>query len=57
MVLPKTSDIHNIGGSRWRFSSDKVVVKLDGKWKEEVSWGTRLLFNLLGGKMNRAYGY
>ncbi|NQV49071.1 MAG: sulfotransferase [Candidatus Marinimicrobia bacterium] len=57
MLTPSVEHIHNIGGSRWRYAHKPIEIKLDEKWKNELSFGSRLLFNLLGGKLNKAYGY
>lgn len=57
MLHPQASNIHNIGGSRWRFSDRPIEIKLDQKWKAELSPGTRWLFRLIGGKLNQSYGY
>jgi len=57
MVYPKVNNIHNIGGSRWRFSNRPIEIKLDQKWETELGVVTRWLFRLIGGKLNQSYGY
>ncbi len=57
MLTPSVDHIHNIGGSRWRYSDTPVEIKLDEKWENELGFSSRLLFNLFGGKLNKAYGY
>lgn len=57
MVNPLLDNIHNIGGSRWRFSDHPITIELDEKWTSELSWVSMQLFNLLGGWLNRKYGY
>lgn len=57
MLDPNLGDNHNIGGSRWRFSDRVISVKLDDKWRSEVSGLTKFIFNIFGGRLNRSYGY
>ena len=57
MMNPSTKDLHNIAGSRWRFTDESVRVNLDDKWRSEVNLSARLLFRLLAGSLNRGYGY
>ena len=60
MSSPSSKNIHTIGGSRWRFTqslSGTFQIKLDERWKTELSNSDRLVFNLIGGFLNRIYGY
>ena len=57
MLTPDLDNNHNISGSRWRFSEDDVVIKLDEKWKHQIGPGIKLLFQMIGGRLNKKYGY
>ena len=45
-----------VGGNRMRESGDESVF-LDETWKQELSYRYRIAFTLLGGWLNRLYGY
>jgi hypothetical protein len=58
LLNPTTQSIHNISGSRWRFKSEqKVEVKIDERWRRELSQRDKLTFAVVGGLLNRAYGF
>jgi len=57
MLKPTLQNNHNIGGSRWRFSNKAIEIRLDDKWKNELEWHSKTLFNLLGSRLNKKYGY
>ncbi len=45
-----------IGGNRMRKNTSNEIV-LDERWKRELSWQHRTLFGILGGWLNKLYGY
>ena len=47
---------HNISGSRWRYQADRVI-RLDESWRTELARHRLLVFELLGRRMNRRFGY
>jgi len=57
MLSPTVKDLHNIAGSRWRYSDQPIHISLDEKWTREMSWTSKFLFQLLAGRLNRSYGY
>ncbi len=57
VLTPGLGNIHNIGGSRWRYSSKPIEIKLDEKWKGDLNKTSKIIFNLLSGKLNKKYGY
>ena len=57
MIKPSLNHCHNIGGSRWRFSDQPINIKLDEKWKVELSLFSKIIFQILGSWLNRRYGY
>jgi hypothetical protein len=58
MAAPSTRDIHNICGSRWRFTAgDTLQVKVDERWRGEIRPLDRAVFSVVGGALNRRYGY
>lgn len=50
-------DRHNVCGSPHRFDWKNMEIKLDERWKEELSDENRKTFNTFGGWLNRIYGY
>ena len=57
MAKPKLLNCHNIGGSRWRFSDKPIQINLDEKWRAELGRGSKFLFMLFAGWLNKKYGY
>jgi len=57
ILIPTLTNNHNIGGSRWRFSDKVVKIKLDEKWRDELGLGAKLLFQIIGKRLNKNYGY
>jgi hypothetical protein len=45
-----------IGGNRMSRRGDETI-RLDERWRREMSWGRQLLVNVVGGPLNRYYGY
>lgn len=48
---------HNIGGNPMRFRKQENDIKLDEKWKEEITQKEAAIFETIAGKMNRSFGY
>ena len=58
LTAPTTRNIHNICGSRWRFSNQDVVkIELDESWKSGLPQLDRMIFTLIAGLLNRGFGY
>ncbi|MCI0692988.1 sulfotransferase [candidate division KSB1 bacterium] len=47
---------HNISGSRWRYQARRAI-RLDEAWRQELAPRRLLVFSLLGGWLNRQFGY
>jgi hypothetical protein len=56
LLTPRTDDIHNISGSRWRYRED-VAVRNDYVNSQQLTGINRLIFKTIAGKMNKRYGY
>lgn len=48
---------HNIGGNPMRLRKQERDIKLDEKWKEEITQKEAAIFETIAGKMNRSFGY
>ena len=56
MLAYRDSRYVGIGGNRMR-KQDHDRIQLDERWKHELSWKRRWIFDLLGGWLNKYYGY
>jgi hypothetical protein len=56
MVAYRGKPYLGIGGNRMRNREDERIF-LDEQWKRELSQKYRIAFNVLGGWLNRFYGY
>jgi hypothetical protein len=56
MLAYRGKPYFGVGGNRMRESEDERIF-LDEKWKRELSYKYRIAFSLLGGWLNRLYGY
>ncbi len=55
-ILNKTG-YHNIGGNPMRFRTNEQEIRLDEKWKNEITADEARIFEKIAGRMNRAFGY
>lgn len=56
MLSFRNHEYYGVGGNRMRTRDDDTIRK-DESWKQELSTRNRLLFNILGGWLNKYYGY
>lgn len=56
LTSPITEHIHNIAGSRWRFK-DKVEIQVDNSGLNATNFLEKAIFKLIGGRLNKKYGY
>lgn len=56
MIAYRGECYFGIGGNRMRESGDERIF-LDEQWKQELAYRYRLAFTLVGGWLNRLYGY
>ena len=48
---------HNIGGNPMRFRKGELEIKLDERWRDELSAADLAVFDGIAGRMNRSFGY
>ncbi|MCK5394566.1 MAG: sulfotransferase [Gammaproteobacteria bacterium] len=48
---------HNIGGNPMRFRKEENEIRIDEKWKDEITDEEAEIFEKYAGKMNRSFGY
>ena len=56
-TILKKEACHNIGGNPMRFRKEESVIKVDEKWRDEITDKEFELFENIAGKMNRSFGY
>jgi hypothetical protein len=56
LLTPRTDDIHNISGSRWRYQKN-TAIRNDCVNSQQLTGINRVIFKAIAGKMNKRYGY
>lgn len=57
MLTLRKKEAHNIGGNLMRFRYGETTIRLDERWREELSADDLKVFERIGGRWNRRLGY
>ena len=57
MLTLRKSEAHNIGGNPMRFKTGEREIKLDERWRDQLSKAELLEFDRVAGDENRRLGY
>jgi len=57
MLVMRKSEAHNIAGNPMRFRHGEVEIRLDERWRDELTADDLAVFEQVAGRWNRRFGY